>query len=429
MANVDLSTYRVRIGLFRGGCGTKENRAPTSTLQLSDYSTGLSLAILTVVFALLAVQGIEKNPGPRSSNPNSVNKGSRADSEASAITELDNAFYETIDKFSLQQFKIFAQSKNGLVLSYREISDITDHSTELVDEQKYAVLTLWKEKNGKNGTAGRIREVVNNFIGLESSKEAIQDFEPGARFEDVFLELPRRFLNIADFKRFALSKNGLSLSLSDVTSIEDDTKYSLDQMLNMLWLWKENAVNSASTTLIMGILDNYKKKKHPHSDIQDERIEDAFLKIIETIHNLSEFREFARSSNGLSLNSGDVTMIEQDSKSSFDKKLSMLRLWKQNADNLVTAATIRDLVEQYENVTPQTTYQGEQSVLQQPLQAEEESLNQGDTFETSAGERSVPQQPLLIGEKGSNERHTFETSAEKKICRQSQRYHSQNNRV
>ncbi|XP_077975983.1 uncharacterized protein LOC144431963 isoform X2 [Styela clava] len=389
MANVDLSTYRIRIGLFRGGCRTKENRVPTSTLQLSDYSTGLSLAILTLVFALLAVHGIEKNPGPRSSDQNDVNEASSVDPEASAITELDDAFYETIDKFSLQQFKIFAQSKNGLVLSYREVCDITDHSTELVDDQKYAVLSLWKEKNGKNGTAGRIREVVNNFIGLEASKDAIQDFEPGARFEDVFLDLPRRFLNIADFKRFALSKNGLCLSLNDVTSIEDDLKYSLDQMLSMLWLWKENAGNSALTTVVMEIIENYKVNQHRHSGVKDERIEDAFLEIIETIHNLSEFREFARSSNGLSLNSVDVTMIEQDSKSIFDKKLSMLRLWKQNSDILVTAATIRDLVEKYGNVTPQTTYQGEQSVPQQSLQTEEKSSNQGHMFETSAEKKFV----------------------------------------
>nr|XP_039259546.1 uncharacterized protein LOC120336003 [Styela clava] len=385
MANVDLATYRIRIGLFRGGCRTKEKGTSISVSQLSDYSTRLSLAILTVVFALLVVHGIEKNPGPGSSDQNRVNGESSVGPKESAITELENAFYETIDKFPLQQFKIFAQSKNGLVLRYREVYDITDHSLESVDEQKYAVLSLWKEKNGENGTAERIKEVVNNFIGLESRKDVIEDFEPGARFEDVFLDLPRRFLNIAEFKRFALSKNGLSLSLSDVTSIEDDTKYSsLDQMLSMLWLWKENAGDSASTTPIMGILNNYKENQHPQSDVQDERIEDIFLKIIETFHSLSEFREFARSSNGLSLNSVDVTMIEQDSKTTFDKKLSMLRLWKQNTDNLATTATIREIVKKYENVTHQTTYQAGEPVPRLPLQAEQESSNKENTSATSA---------------------------------------------
>ncbi|XP_077966284.1 uncharacterized protein LOC120336611 isoform X2 [Styela clava] len=440
MANVDLSTYRIRIGLFRGGCRTKEKGTPISTLQLSDYSTGLSLAIRTVVFALLAVHGIEKNPGPRSSDQNSVNEGSSVDPEMSAITELDNAFYETIDKFSLQQFKIFAQSKNGLVLSYREVSDITEHSLEPVDEQKYAVLSLWKEKNGINGTAGRIGEVVNNFIRLEARKDVIENFEPGARFEDVFLDLPRNFLNIAEFKRFALSKNGLVLSLTDVTSIEDDTKYSsLDQMLSMLWLWKENAGNSASTTLIMEILDNYKENQHLYSNVQDERIEDAFLEIIETIHNLSEFREFARSSNGLSLNSVDVTMIEQDNKSIFDNKLSMLRLWKQNTDNLATAATIRDLFEKYEHASHPTSYQaGERIVPRLPLQAEQGSSIRENTSATAAdnlattatmrdlvekyenvtlqttsqGERFVPRLPLLTEQESSNLENTSAASAE-----------------
>nr|XP_039260265.1 uncharacterized protein LOC120336611 isoform X3 [Styela clava] len=229
-------------------------------------------------------------------------------------------------------------------------------------------------------------------------------------FFSIYREI---FLNIAEFKRFALSKNGLVLSLTDVTSIEDDTKYSsLDQMLSMLWLWKENAGNSASTTLIMEILNNYKENQHPHSDVQDERIEDAFLEIIETIHNLSEFREFARSSNGLSLNSVDVTMIEQDSKSIFDKKLSMLRLWKQNADNLATAATIRDLVEKFGNVTHPTSYQaGERIVPRLPLQAEQGSSIPENTSATVAGERFVPRLPLLTEQESSNLENTSAASA------------------
>ncbi|XP_077976001.1 uncharacterized protein LOC120336943 isoform X2 [Styela clava] len=415
MANVDLTTYRMRIGVFCGGGRTKIKDKPTIGIQPSEYSLRPSLAILLVVFALLAVHGIEKNPGPGSSNAKNGNELTDVDNEALSNIKLDDAFYKTLDKFSLQHFKIFAQSKYGLVLSYREVYDITDHSTESVDKQKYAVLSLWKMKNGKNGTSERIKEIVNDYIRFDRLKGDFEDYEPGARFEDVFLDLPRRFLNLADFKRFALSKNGLSLDLNNVTSIEDDTKHSLDQMLGMLWLWKENAGNFASTTVVMEIIDNYKVNQHPHSDVKDERIEDAFLEIIATIHNLSEFREFARSSNGLSLNSVDVTMIEQDSKSIFDKKLSMLRLWKQSADILVTAATIRDLVEKYENVTSQTTYQGERSLPQQPLQAEQESLNQGDTFETSAGERSVLQHSSQTGEKSSNQGLTFETSAEKKF--------------
>ncbi|XP_077966060.1 uncharacterized protein LOC144419838 isoform X2 [Styela clava] len=68
MTNVNLCTYRIRIGMFRGGMRSKANASSSFILQLPvlPHSSQMTLAIRIVFFALLAMHGIEKNPGPRS---------------------------------------------------------------------------------------------------------------------------------------------------------------------------------------------------------------------------------------------------------------------------------------------------------------------------------------------------------------------------
>ncbi|XP_077968246.1 uncharacterized protein LOC120326569 isoform X2 [Styela clava] len=335
--------------MFGGGERTKMK----GSFILPPSVWALSLAIRILIFQLLAVHGIERNPGPGMPDENK---------------KTADAFCKVIKRFtSMQQFKMFAQSGCGLVLSYQDVNDITEHSTESVKYQKRAFLNLWKEKNGRDEAAENIEQVTKDYF--EARKQKIV---PGERFEDVFPGIIETFQSIDEFKRFALSQNGLALCDGDVTAIEQDKTYRLDRMLSMLWLWKQNEGDSATTGRILEIVENYNKKKDVKKErfedqsLTSERFEDVYFCVIDKFKDLAKFKHFARSSYGLSLDENNVATIDQDKKHSVDKKLGLLKQWKQNAGELATTKNLMEIVEKYENIRYESSRTSRSQVEDEP---------------------------------------------------------------
>nr|XP_039260861.1 uncharacterized protein LOC120337206 [Styela clava] len=70
---------------------------------------------------------------------------------------------------TFKHFKVFAQAGTGLALSINEISTIIEDNASSVEDQKFEMLQLWKEKNGSNATSRYIREVVEKHLKAENS--------------------------------------------------------------------------------------------------------------------------------------------------------------------------------------------------------------------------------------------------------------------
>nr|XP_039260847.1 uncharacterized protein LOC120337194 [Styela clava] len=140
----------------------------------------------------------------------------------------------------------------------------------VVNIQGEATLT-----NGQ-GTASNIYGNVN--INIENT---------GRRIEDAFLEVPKVFTNAAQFKRFALSRKGLSLSMLEVENIKDNARSVEERNLQMLTQWKYKNGESATTEKIWQLVDGFlnedgSEQDSPHpttlaQSVKEERVSNVPL--------------------------------------------------------------------------------------------------------------------------------------------------------
>nr|XP_039254884.1 sensor for unfolded proteins in the ER ire1-like [Styela clava] len=120
MTNVNLCTYRIRIGMFRGGMRSKANASSSFILQLLPHSSRMALAIRIVFFALLAMHGIEKNPGPRSPERKAEDNNLTPRDQA----EMDLSHQEPIEQFTSEARTIGnpAEQTEGMIDGFGDLS-------------------------------------------------------------------------------------------------------------------------------------------------------------------------------------------------------------------------------------------------------------------------------------------------------------------
>ncbi|XP_077973240.1 uncharacterized protein LOC144411738 [Styela clava] len=195
---------------------------------------------------------------------------------------FEDACTDILKRFpTFKHFKMFAQAGTGLALSINEISTIIEDNASSVEDQKFEMLQLWKEKNGSNATSRYIREVVEKHLKAENSGVT------GPRIEDAFLEVPKVFANAAQFKRFALSRKGLSLSMLEVENIKDNARSVEERNLQMLTQWKYKNGESATTEKIWQLVDGFlnedgSEQDSPHpttlaQTVEEERVSNVPL--------------------------------------------------------------------------------------------------------------------------------------------------------
>ncbi|XP_077976309.1 uncharacterized protein LOC144432106 [Styela clava] len=171
---------------------------------------------------------------------------------------LEDAFTEVVKKFTtIAEFKDFAQSRNGLKLSVRDVTTITENHRFAVEEQEKRILWLWAERNGANANPQSISNIVTQYYGAEHL--AIPAHEE--RLEDVFPIVIRQFKTI-EFKNFARSGQGLSLDEHEVDIITENNKFSVEERnLKLLWRWRNsrqlNADVAAVIERIRQLVDEY----------------------------------------------------------------------------------------------------------------------------------------------------------------------------
>nr|XP_039258786.1 uncharacterized protein LOC120335354 [Styela clava] len=149
---------------------------------------------------------------------------------------LEDAFTEVVKKFATTaDFISFAQSGNGLALSVQDVATIIENYRFSVGEQKKKILWLWVEKNGTNATAQKIRELVTQYYTAEHQAAA----SPVGRLEDTFQQVLKDLSK--QFRRFARSGQGLSLTEQEVETITENNKFSVEERnLKMLWKWRHS---------------------------------------------------------------------------------------------------------------------------------------------------------------------------------------------
>nr|XP_039260274.1 uncharacterized protein LOC120336616 [Styela clava] len=131
MTNVNLCTYRIRIGMFRGGMRSKANASSSFILQLLPHSSRMALAIRIVFFALLAMHGIEKNPGPRSPERKA---------EDNNLTPRDQAEMDLLHQEPIEPF----------ISEGRTIGVPAEQTRETIDE---ALIDLQSQKSIESSTS------------------------------------------------------------------------------------------------------------------------------------------------------------------------------------------------------------------------------------------------------------------------------------
>ncbi|XP_077967979.1 uncharacterized protein LOC120326636 [Styela clava] len=169
------------------------------------------------------------------------------------------------------------------------------------------------------------------------------------RREDVFSEVAKKF-PMREFKKFAKSEIGLVLDHNDVVSIIASNNYESDeeQKIQILYHWAEKNGTRATNEKLRQLVTDYFKMEESY--VPGERLEDVFQKIVERFANIEQFKRFARSKRGLSLDGSKVRSIDEANSSSGDKCTEMLLAWKLKTDffeesNL--SAKIKKLVDDY----------------------------------------------------------------------------------
>ncbi|XP_077973133.1 uncharacterized protein LOC120337379 isoform X3 [Styela clava] len=201
---------------------------------------------------------------------------------------FEDACTDILKKFpTFKHFKMFAQAGTGLTLSINEISTIIEDNASSVEDQKFEMLQLWKEKNGSHATSRYIREVVEKHRKAENSGVT------GPRIEDAFLKVPKVFANAAQFKRFALSRKGLSLSMLEVENIKDNARFVEERNLQMLTQWKYKNGESATTKKIWQLVDGFlnedgSEQDSPHPTTLSQSVEEERVSNVPLSSSLSQ---------------------------------------------------------------------------------------------------------------------------------------------
>nr|XP_039255212.1 uncharacterized protein LOC120332077 [Styela clava] len=187
-------------------------------------------------------------------------EGASAPGGASDI-RIEDVFADIARKFtSFIHFKMFALSGNGLGLSAGEVSTIIADNPDSVEDKKFGMLDLWKEKNGTRASPTHIAEIIKQYFRQE------RGCVTGSRIEDAFLAVPKVFDNAALFQRFALSGKGLLLSMHEVGNIKENAKNVEERNLDLLVLWKLKTGDSATTEKIWQLVNAFldeRGESHP----------------------------------------------------------------------------------------------------------------------------------------------------------------------
>nr|XP_039248890.1 uncharacterized protein LOC120326636 [Styela clava] len=196
------------------------------------------------------------------------------------------------------------------------------------------------------------------------------------RREDVFSEVAKKF-PMREFKKFAKSEIGLVLDHNDVVSIIASNNYESDeeQKIQILYHWAEKNGTRATNEKLRQLVTDYFKMEESY--VPGERLEDVFQKIVERFANIEQFKRFARSKRGLSLDGSKVRSIDEANSSSGDKCIEMLLAWKLKTDffeesNL--SAKIKKLVDDYfseEEFMPEGAEGSSQASTSQQRQSQE----------------------------------------------------------
>lgn len=96
---------------------------------------------------------------PNSTNTRTVNQRSMARPE-----RLEDVFQDDIMlRFSNSDFKKFARSSRGLGLPEHVIENVSEDYRGQSEEMRWKLLSLWRQRNGRNATCERIREIADGF--------------------------------------------------------------------------------------------------------------------------------------------------------------------------------------------------------------------------------------------------------------------------
>ncbi|XP_077968838.1 uncharacterized protein LOC144422839 [Styela clava] len=137
---------------------------------------------------------------------------------------------------STPDFTTFAQSGNGLSLSVQDVTTVIENHRFSVEEQKKKLFWLWVERNRPNATAQRIRNLVTRYHAAEQQGAAA----PIDRLEDVFQDVIKQFTS-KEFKQFARSGHGLSLTEYEVDTITENNRFSVEERnVKLLWKWRHS---------------------------------------------------------------------------------------------------------------------------------------------------------------------------------------------
>nr|XP_039268789.1 protein PFC0760c-like [Styela clava] len=140
-------------------------------------------------------------------------------------------------------------------------------------------LSKWKQFKGssatldsliillRNGNRNDIADKIEKNLNINLEKEHTERHQEGVKIkddkdssiEDAFREIPKRFSNISNFKRFARSSRGLSLSSDEVENIFDsESRQSRkEKECQILELWKEKNGDEATTSKLRQLVNTF----------------------------------------------------------------------------------------------------------------------------------------------------------------------------
>nr|XP_039254744.1 enolase-phosphatase E1-like isoform X2 [Styela clava] len=207
-------------------------------------------------------QSIEEAEVTSKAQPfHSDESGPASTPDGASDIRIEDVFADIARKFtSFIHFKMFALSGNGLRLTAGEVSTIIADNPDSVEDKKFGMLDLWKEKNGTRASPTHIAEIIQQYFRQERGGVT------GSRIEDAFLAVPKVFDNAALFQRFALSGKGLSLSMHEVGNIKENARNVEERNLDLLVLWKLKTGDSATTEKIWQLVNAFldeRGESHP----------------------------------------------------------------------------------------------------------------------------------------------------------------------
>ncbi|XP_039264129.2 uncharacterized protein LOC120339951 isoform X1 [Styela clava] len=188
---------------------------------------------------------------------------------------------EIIPRFAgTTEFKKYARASNGLNIDDIDLSDLFENNPKDIKEFKFSVLLFWKQKNKDRATCERIRNITDAYLSSYTCTENPQ----------------------------VSNKSGVDRSHPTPGGAEDP-----------------QAPNNSGANPSLPIPGGAEgTSKTGFNDVFQNEIIPAFASI-------GEFKQFARDSNGLRLDSAVVIGVVADHPTStHDQMMKMLLIWKQN---------------------------------------------------------------------------------------------------